>query len=102
MCPDFVFFGGSSDEVRVSMVDPHGTHLSDGLPKLRGFADFAEEFGTELHRIEAVAEMPDGQMRVLDLQNAEVRAAVRAATDPEALYLSDTAENYVTVDDAST
>ena len=40
MCPDFIFFHGEDDEVKVSIVDPHGHHLADSLPKLRGLADF--------------------------------------------------------------
>lgn len=86
MCPDFVFFHGDADTIRASVVDPHGTHLSDAIPKLRGLANFAETFGDELHRIEAVAEV-DGELRVLDLKDEHVRAAVLNADDDiKALY----------------
>jgi hypothetical protein len=94
MCPDFIFFHGDSDNVRVSVVDPHGFHLADALPKLRGLADYAESFGDELHRIEAVAKMRSGILRVLDLRHADVRKAVRLADDAERLYLSSAAINY--------
>lgn len=87
MCPDFVFFHGSSDKVRASIVDPHGTHLADALPKLLGLARYAETHGNQLHRIEAVAEI-GADLRVLDLQRAEVRQAIRDATNIEALYVS--------------
>lgn len=94
MCPDFVFFHGTEDDVKVSIVDPHGFHLGDALPKLRGLADYAEEYGTELHRVEAVAQMKAGTIRVLDLKDDKVRKAIRAATDAEALYLSNAAVDY--------
>jgi len=94
MCPDFIFFSGSDDDLRVSIVDPHGFYLGDALPKLRGLADYAAEFGSEFHRVEAVAEMPDKKLRVLDLQSVTVRKAVNGAKDAEALYLSDAATDY--------
>lgn len=40
-CPDFIFFSGTDEDVKVSIVDPHGFHLGDAIPKLRGLADFA-------------------------------------------------------------
>lgn len=85
MCPDFVFFHGDQQKVKVSIVDPHGIHLSDALPKLRGLADFAEAYGDELHRIEAIAEI-DGSLRVLDLRADKVRAAIRDSADVQQLY----------------
>lgn len=94
MCPDFVFFSGSEDDVQVSIVDPHGFHLGDALPKLRGLANIAVEFADDFHRIEAIAEMKDKTLRVLDLTSDSVRQAVHAADDPESLYLSDAAANY--------
>jgi len=94
LCPDFVFFHGGGDEVKVSIVDPHGHHLADALPKLRGLSDFAENYGSQFHRIEAVAKMDDGALRVLDLQEKSVRNAVAAATDAKALYAGKAATDY--------
>lgn len=93
MRPDFVFFDSSGVDVRVSIVDPHGHHLSDALPKLRGLAAFAAEYGAEIHRIEAIAKTGD-QTRVLDLTDPHVRAAVNAAEDAKSLYGSHVAGNY--------
>ncbi len=87
MCPDFLFFQRVGGTVRISIVDPHGTHLRDALPKLRGLAKYTGEYGELFHRIEAVAEV-DGRLRVLDLQQEAVRAAVAEATDAEELYRS--------------
>lgn len=95
MCPDFVFFHGDEHDVRVSIVDPHGFHLGDALSKLRGLADYAEQYGAEFHRIESVAEITGGTARVLDLKVAGVREAIRDAGDAEALYHGDIASNYL-------
>jgi hypothetical protein len=94
MCPDFLFFHGTEDDVKVSIIDPHGFHLSDALPKLRGLADFTETYGDRFHRIEAVAKMKDDTLRVLDLTEANVRQAIRDADDAENLYLSGAATDY--------
>jgi hypothetical protein len=94
LCPDFVFFTGTEEDVKASIVDPHGYHLSDALPKLRGLADFAVAYGDHFHRIESVAEMKDKTLRVLDLKQERTRKAIFEAVDAEALYLSSEATNY--------
>jgi type III restriction enzyme len=88
-----VFFHGYENDAKASMVDPHGIHLSDALPKLRGLADFAADYGAELHRIEAVAEI-DETLRVLDLKDAQVRQSVHDAESAETLYRSKAAADY--------
>ena len=94
MCPDFLFFHGDGENVRVSIVDPHGHHLADVLPKLRGLADFAARHGEPFHRIESVAQMNDGVLRVLDLTVPSVRGVIAEAETAEALYLSEAAADY--------
>jgi len=92
--PDFIFFGTRHDGAVVAdLVDPHGHHLADALPKLRGLADFAEEYGDEFRRIESVAET-GGRLRVLDFRRERVRKAVRESNDAESLYVSDLAWDY--------
>lgn len=86
MCPDFLLFQGGTERVNVSIVDPHGTQLADALMKLRGLAEFAEAHGDSFHRIESVARMADGHLRVLDLKVATTRAAVSENDDPGDLY----------------
>lgn len=93
--PDFLFFArGAGGKIVTDIVDPHGHHLSDALPKLRGLADYVEEFGRHFRRIESIAET-DGKLRVLDLTRDRVREAVRTANDAKALYESDLAYDYV-------
>ncbi|MDE0420876.1 MAG: DEAD/DEAH box helicase family protein [Gammaproteobacteria bacterium] len=94
MCPDFLFFHGDGGTVKVSIVDPHSPHFADALPKLRGLAGFAVKYGESFERIESVARMPGGTLRVLDLTEPAVREAVIKAEDAEALYRSDAAADY--------
>jgi type III restriction enzyme len=94
MRPDFVFFSTTHDgHVAADLVDPHGHHLSDALPKLRGLADFAERFIDDFRRIESVAET-GGTLRVLDITRPRVREAIRDAQSAKALYESELASDY--------
>ena len=94
MCPDFLFFHADGENVRVSIVDPHGHHLADALPKLRGLAEFAATHGEFFHRIESVARMTGGTLRVLDLTDAHTREDIMGAKDIKALYLGGKANDY--------
>lgn len=92
--PDFIFFSTTHDgQVAVDLVDPHGHHLSDALPKLRGLADFAERFAADFRRIESVAET-SGHLRVLDITKHYVRDAIRETLSAKALYESELAIDY--------
>ncbi len=91
--PDFLFFHEINGEIICDIVDPHGYHLADALPKLRGLVDYAERHGSQYRRIEAIAEV-DGQLRVLDLKRKYVRQAIRQAGEAKMLYASDLAHDY--------
>ena len=94
MHPDFIFFNEVGGEIVPSIVDPHGHHLEDSLIRLQALARFTDEFGSEFHRIEALAKVGN-QMRVLDLQNEEVRAGVLASDKvPLELYVGDLAVDF--------
>ena len=94
MCPDFLFFHADGENMRISIVDPHGHHFADALPKLHGLAEFAATHGAFFHRIESVARLKDGTLRVLDLTDAHTREDITEAKDVEALYLSGRANDY--------
>jgi type III restriction enzyme len=94
MHPDFVFFNEVGGKVRASIVDPHGHHLDDSMVKLQGLARFADEFGGEFHRIEAISKLGT-TMRILDLQIPAVREAlIRGDATPIEYYKSDFAVVY--------
>ena len=83
--PDFIFFAEQDGKVVVDLVDPHGLHLADALPKLQGLAAYASEHADAYRRIEAVAEA-SGKLRVLDLTRADVRQAVSEASSAKSLF----------------
>jgi hypothetical protein len=75
------------------IVDPHGLHLADALPKLQGLALYAETHAKVYRRIESVAEAK-GQLRVLDLTNEDVRKGIAAAKDAASLFAGELARDY--------
>jgi len=95
MRPDFIFFVRLEDgSVGADLIDPHGDHLADSLPKLKGLARYASENLAIYRRIEAVNKTKSGSYRVLDMTDEGVRNAVEAATSAEALYTGSLATDY--------
>jgi type III restriction enzyme len=93
--PDFIFFSKlPNNEIATDIVDPHGIHLADALPKLKGMAKYAEVHKDVYRRIDVVAEV-NGNLKSLDLTKSAVRAAVLTATSAKALYEGATAEHYL-------
>ena len=96
MRPDFIFFARDHNgNIVADIVDPHSSHLSDALPKLKGLARYAEVNAAAYRRIEAVAVL-NSQYKVLDLKEEKVREAVLYASSAKSLYESSVAEDYVT------
>jgi hypothetical protein len=92
--PDFLFFVQlPNGDIAVDIVDPHGFHLADALPKLRGLARYAEAHPHDFRRIEAVAET-GGKLRSLDLTSADVRSAIASAASAKVLYEGTAARDY--------
>jgi len=91
---DFIFFAERDGAIVADLVDPHGYHLADALPKLQGLARYAERHPRAFRRIEAVADIGAGRLRVLDLTQPDVRRAVMAAPSAEALYRGASASDY--------
>lgn len=85
--PDFIFFGQNDDGVYADLIDPHGTHLSDALPKLRGLVIYARKFANHYRRIESVAGIGQ-QLRTLDLKDPVVQDAILDAEDATSLFSS--------------
>lgn len=92
--PDFIFFASNPDgTVAADIVDPHGLHLADALPKLQGLALYAEKHAKVYRRIESVAEAL-GKLRVLDLTNEDVRKGIAVAKDAASLFKGELARDY--------
>ena len=80
-------------KVVVDLVDPHGLHLADALPKMKGLAAYAEAHATAYRRIESVA-LADGKLRVLDLTSGAVRRAILGAKSAASLFTGALATDY--------
>ena len=77
--PAFIIVSRRGDgTLGASIVDPHGDYLADARAKLQALAKFAERVGDRFVRIESIAKVDDGTLRVLDLANPAVRAEVLA------------------------
>ena len=95
--PDFIIVSRRTDgTLGASIVDPHGDYLADARAKLQALAAFAERFGDRFVRIESVAKVEDGSLRVLDLADPAVRADVLAFQGGKvtALYQSEHSRPY--------
>lgn len=93
--PDFVFFAVEEDGTVVAdIIDPHGTHLSDSLPKLQGLALYASRHAKSYRRIASVAAV-HGKLRLLDLTHADVQKTLQVVGVSAAkLFESDLASDY--------
>jgi hypothetical protein len=97
--PDFIFVQrNTSGQLVPSIVDPHGTHFSDAMPKLLGLAQYAEDHGHLYARIESLAETRAGEMRMLNQKDPKVREAIRQAVRDGAssasLFTSEVSQAY--------
>ncbi|WP_237133125.1 DEAD/DEAH box helicase [Pseudohongiella sp. O18] len=93
--PDFLFFAEHDGSLVVDLIDPHGLHLADALPKLQGLALYAASHSAVFRRIESLAKVKEsGELRVLDLKRQDVRSAIAIAEDAEALFRSGLADDY--------
>ncbi len=92
--PDFIFFATSDDGTVVAdIVDPHGLHFADALPKLQGLALYAEAHAKAYRRFESVAQVK-GKLRVLDLTREKVRMEIANAKDATSLFVGQLADDY--------
>jgi hypothetical protein len=87
--PDFVFFSHlPNGKIVADIVDPHGSHLSDALPKMKGMAAYAAKNPGVFRRIEVCAE-EDGRFLTIDVTDAAARKAILAATSIHDVYKSE-------------
>lgn len=78
--PDFIFFEKVGNREMPAVVDPHGLHLADTMPKLKGIARYVEDFGESFSRYWFVSDYK-GQATYLDMKDAETRAVIGTASD---------------------
>lgn len=89
LAPDFIFIHRVAGALVASIIDPHGTHLADAAPKLKGLAQYAEAHQEAFHRIQSIA-VVDGSYRMLNHRDPNVRAAIadHNGADAESLFVT--------------
>lgn len=94
MRPDFIFFACQEDgSIVADIIDPHGSHYADALPKLQGLARYAEKHAQAYRHIKAIAAVGE-RLRAIDLTEESARVAVRNATTAREIYDSTVASDY--------
>ena len=78
--PDFIFFEKVNGKIMPAVVDPHGLHLADMLPKLKGVVRYIEEFGDTYSRYWVVSDYKE-QATYLDLKDPKTREVIMSAAD---------------------
>ena len=99
--PDFCSSTGPT-AAAPSIIDPHGAHLGDSIPKLKALAEYADEHGEKFDRIIAVGVEKDGVLTGLDLKSSKIRRAVYecpADTDSIAKLYETKGTKYTTISD---
>ncbi|HYD86247.1 MAG TPA: DEAD/DEAH box helicase family protein [Vitreimonas sp.] len=93
--PDFVFFSKLADgSIAADIVDPHSTHFTDALPKLKGLVKYARNHASTYRRVEAIT-AEGGIYRMLDLTDLAVQKAIDEAVEGVwQLFASPLARNY--------
>lgn len=95
--PDFIFFVRDEDnDIRPAIVDPHGTHLSDVIPKLKGYVEYLREFPDVFKQVLSVGSVSSGEYRSLNLLRSEVQEAIMnfSGDSGEELYISELSNRY--------
>jgi len=77
LAPDFIFISRVEGELTADLIDPHGTHLADAVPKLQGLTAYADSHASSYHRVQSIAKI-DGTYKMLNPLDPIVRAAIEA------------------------
>lgn len=100
--PDFIFFVRNADGViRPSIVDPHGDHLEDALPKLKGYLEYLKDYPTEFQQVLSVTSIENSdELRYLNLLDAGTQDVIRNFTGDhiEELYKGPFSQHYGNID----
>ncbi|MFI6485576.1 DEAD/DEAH box helicase [Nonomuraea sp. NPDC050663] len=75
LAPDFIFISRIGHKLVAGLIDPHGTHLADSVPKLKGLTVYATKHASRFHRIQSIAKL-EGTYWMLNHLDAQVRAAI--------------------------
>ena len=83
LAPDFIFIACIGGNLVADLIDPHGVHLADAVPKLQGLAAYAAKHAASYHRIQSVAKI-DGDYLMLNHLDKTAREAIEGFSDTDA------------------
>jgi superfamily II DNA or RNA helicase len=86
LAPDFIFISRVGGNLVADLIDPHGVHLADAVPKLQGLAAYAAKHAASYHRIQSVAKV-DGDYLMLNHLDKTVREVIEDSSDTDASSL---------------
>lgn len=96
--PDFIFFTrDDSGKIRPAIVDPHGAHLGDSLPKLKGYVEFLRDFPDMFAQVLSVTDLAGTkECRFLNLLDGATQDAIMNFSGDSAveLYMGDRSHTY--------
>lgn len=80
--PDFFFVTINGEDVSITIIDPHSTHLEDSLPKLQGMVRYVEDNQEIFNMVKSISEIDkkDNTVRTLELTEPAVRDHILNAT----------------------
>lgn len=85
--PDFLFFREDAQgEVRPSIIDPHGSFLSDSLDKLRGLAQYTSKYGDQFVQVLSLSGTDADTLQSVDLKDENVRSIIEEAASAEEVF----------------
>lgn len=85
--PDFITFSYVGDELKASIVDPHGIFLEDSLDKLQGMAHYAQKYGKDFLEIRCFDGVENnGKILVIDLNDKDTQDHVLSCTTISEVY----------------
>lgn len=96
--PDFIFFThDNAGVIHPSIVDPHGAHLGDALPKLKGYVEYLREFPDIFTQVLSVTDIAGSdEYRFLNLLDKATQDEIMSFTGDTAieLYLGEQSHKY--------
>lgn len=85
--PDFITFSYVGDELKASIVDPHGAFLEDSLDKLQGMAHYAQKYGGDFLEIRCFDGIEkNGKIHVIDLNDKDTQDHVLSCATISEVY----------------
>lgn len=96
--PDFIFFVRTNDGIiKPAIVDPHGAHLSDTIPKLQGYVEYLRDYPDMFAFVYMVSSVGNNsELRFLNLLDEETQKMIMnpGQQSAEELFAGELSQHY--------